>query len=241
MRHTPALLAAIVLLASPAFAQTGTVISVNGIYQTGTSAVSSTVAFTANAEPASFTSNFPVKAGQGLDAGIRVGIRGAIGLSLGISSFKASGDAAITAQIPHPFFFNQPRSISGTASLAREETTTRVALVVSSPGGKKLQLAGYVGAALFAVKQDIVDSVTYTDAYPYDTAAFGRATTRQVSKSKVGIAAGVDASFFFAKNVGIGVTAGIVQATIPVAAIDGSTISLSAGGTQLGAGLRFRF
>jgi len=91
------------------------------------------------------------------------------------------------------------------------------------------------------VKQDLVASVTYTDAYPYDTAAFGVATTTQVSKSKTGFAAGADVSYFFAKSVGIGASVAVVKATISAAASDGSTVNLNAGGTQVGAGLRFRF
>jgi len=231
--------------AAPATAQTGAVISVNGIYQGGTDAASHTVSFTMNAETATFTSNFPVKSGPGVDAGLRVGlrvgVRGAIGVAIGITHFTAAGSADVTAKIPHPFFFNQSRSIAGTTNLSREETTTRLAVVFSSAANKKLQFSAFVGPAFFSVKQGLVDAVTYTDSYPYDTATFGQATTKQVSKTKTGVTAGADVSYFFAKRIGIGLTAAVVKATIPVTAADGSSVSLSAGGTQIGAGLRFRF
>ena len=227
--------------AAPAAAQTGAVISVNGIYQGGTEAVSNTVSFTANAEAATFTSNFPVKSGPGFDAGLRVGVRGAIGVAIGITRFTATGSADVTAKIPHPFFFNQPRSIAGTANLSREETTTRLAIVFSSAANKRLQVSAFVGPAFFSVKQTLVEAVSYTDSYPYDTATFGQATTKQVTKSKTGVTAGAEASYFFAKHIGIGLTAAVAKATIPITAVDGSAVSLSAGGTQIGAGLRFRF
>lgn len=231
------------IAASPAIAQVPerAVISVNGIYQSGTSAVDSTVAFTVNAETATFTSKFPAKTGPGFDGGIRVGIRGPIGFALAATHFQTSGTADITGKIPHPFFFNQPRDIAGTANLKREETTTRFALTLSSAPGKKLQFTAFAGPAFFSLKQDLVDTVTYTDAYPYDTATFGQSTTRQVTKTKVGFAGGADATFFFSKSVGIGVTAMIVKATIPLTASDGSSVTVNAGGTQVGGGLRFRF
>jgi hypothetical protein len=232
------------LIASPASAQTAperVVISVSGIQQSGTSTVTSTVAFTANAESATFSSTFPVKSGPGFDAGVRIAVRGPLGISLAASQFSASGNADVTAKIPHPFFFNQARSIAGTVGMKREETAVRVALVLSSAPGRKLQASAFAGPAFFTVKQDLVASVTYTDAYPYDTAAFGGATTTQVSKSKTGFAAGADVSYFFAKSVGIGASVAVVKATISASASDGSTVNVNAGGTQVGAGLRFRF
>ena len=233
----------LVLRAAPAVAQSAerVVISVNGIQQSGTSTVNSTVSFTANAEPATFTSNFSVKSGPGFDAGARVHLRGAFGVSVSVSQFSSSGDADVTAKIPHPFFFNQARSIAGTAGMKRDETVVRIALAVSSTPGKKLQFAGFVGPAFFQVKQDVVDSVTYTDSYPYDTAAFGKATTRTVSMSKTGFAAGADLAYFFAKKIGIGASVVVASATMTTKASDGSSIDVTAGGTQLGAGLRFRF
>lgn len=229
--------------ATPAFAQTTerVVVSVNGIQQTGTSAVDSTVSFTANAETATFTSHFPVKAGPGFDAGIRLRLRGAFGIGAAISQFSATGTADISAKIPHPFFFNQPRSISGSAGMTRDETVVRVSLVVASAPGKKLQFSAFAGPAFFSVKQDLVDSVTYTDAYPYDTATFGQAATRKVSLSKVGFAAGGDVAYFFSSRIGLGVSAVVASTTINTKASDSSSLDISAGGTQIGAGLRLRF
>ena len=241
-------IAATLLLITPAAAQTKAntkparvVLSVNGIYQTGTSDVTSTVSFPANAETATFTSTFPVAAGTGFDAGARVTLRGAFGVGVAGTKFSAAGDADVTAKIPHPFFFSQPRSIAGTAALTRDETTVRIELVFHSAPGKKLQFTGYVGPTYFSVKQDLVDAVTYTDAYPYDTATFGHAATKQASTSKWGFAGGADVSYYFTKSIGVGAMVTIAKASMSVKASDGSPVDLTAGGTQAGGGLRLRF
>lgn len=248
MRRVTRLISAIAIVAAcmaatPAVAQTREriVVSMNGIYQTGTSALASAGSFAVNAETATFSTNFPVKAGPAFDASARYNVRGALAVGVAVTQFTASADAEITGKIPHPFFFNQARSIAGTAALTREETAVRVELVLHSAPGRKLQFSAFAGPAFFAVKQGLIDAVSYTDSYPYDTAAFGQATVRTASTSKTGFAAGGDVSYYFSKTIGIGATAAIAKATVSLSASDGSSLSVNVGGTQAGAGIRFRF
>ena len=228
--------------AAPAAAQTGRVVlSVNGISQSGTETVSGNSTFTTNAESGSFTSTFPVKSGPGFDASLTIGLKGPFGLSIGGTSFKATGSADVSAKVPHPFFFNQPRTVTGTVSMTREETTARLALTLSSAPGGRFQFSAYAGPAYVSVKQDLVDAVTFTDSYPYDTATFKAANTSQPSKTAVGFAGGADASFYFTKSIGIGLSASVVSATINFSTVDNTTVAVKAGGTQVGGGLRIRF
>ena len=232
----------VVFGAAPAAAQSGRVVlAVNGFQQSGMDTLSTTTAFAANAENGSITTTFPLKTGTGFDGSITVRVRGVFGISLGGTSFKTSGSADVAAKVPHPFFFNQPRSIAGTVGMNREETTARLALALSSAPGGRFQFTAYAGPAYVTVKQDLVDSVSYTDSYPYDTATFTRANTSQPSKTAVGFAAGIDAAFFPTKSIGLGLSASMVGATINVTGTDNATIRIKAGGTQLGGGLRIRF
>jgi len=88
-------MAAMLIAATPAAAQSTppkaprVVLSVNGIYQGGTSDVTSTVAFTANAETATFSTTSPVPAGPGLDAGARVTVRGPFAVGFAGTKFSA--------------------------------------------------------------------------------------------------------------------------------------------------------
>ena len=50
------------------------------------------------------------------------------------------------------------------------------------------------GPTFFNLKQDFVSGVTVNETYPFDTATFAGATTKQLSKAAVGFNAGVDIS-----------------------------------------------
>jgi len=245
--HTTRLIllaAGFVLVPSLAMAQAKperVVLGINETYQAGTSEVSSTVGFTANLEKGTFAYQFPVKQGPAIDVSGRIRLFNNFGLGVAYTSFSASGTTAITGQVPHPFFFSQMRSIAGQASLDREETALHVRATFSSSPGKKLQFTVFGGAAFFTVKQGLVDRVSYTESYPYDTAAFGTATTHQESLSKMGFGAGADVAYYFTKNVGIGAVASIAKATIDATASDSSTVSINVGGSSMGLGLRLRF
>ena len=216
-------------------------LSANGTYQGGASSVSSTVALTANSESGSFSSAFRVKAGPGLDVSGRVRIFRNVSLGVGYTSFTANGTADVNGQIPHPFYFNRARTIAGQASLTHAETAVHVRLVIASAPGKKLQFTAFAGPVFFSMKQGLVDSVSYTDAYPFDTATFKSAVTREASQSKTALGGGVDVAYYFTKNIGIGVMASVATATFSLAASDSSAVSVSAGGTTFGGGLRVRF
>lgn len=216
-------------------------IYVNGAYQAGTSEVQGTVGFTANLEKGSFTSKAPVKEGPALDAGARVRVWKYVSVGVAFTSFSANGNATITGQVPHPFFFNTPRSIEGTTASERKETAVHVRAVFTSAPGRKLQFTGFAGPAFFSVTQTLVDKANYSDAYPFDTATFTSATTRRVSKSKTGIGAGADVAYYFTKNLGVGLSATYAKVSFDLKAVDESAVSINAGGALVGVGVRIRF
>lgn len=216
-------------------------IYVNGGYQAGASDVQSTVSFTANVETGSFTSKFHVKEGPALDAGARVRVWKRLSIGAVVTSFTANGDATVTGKIPHPFFFQTPRTIEGTTSNEHKETSFQLRAIVTSPAGRKLQFSGFAGPAFFSLKQTVVDRVNYSEAYPFDTATFTSAATRVVSRSKTGIGIGGDVAYYFTKNLGVGLSATYAKVTFDLKAVDDSTISVSAGGAVVGLGVRIRF
>lgn len=216
-------------------------IYLNGGYQAGTADVQDTVNFTSSAETGTFTWKFPVKPGAALDAGGRVRVWKRLSIGVAVTRFQANGTATVTALIPHPFFFKTPRTVEGTASIERQETAVHLRAVFASAPGRKLQFTGVVGPAFFTVKQNLVDKVNYSEAYPFDSATFTSATTRSVSKSKTGLGVGADVAYYFQKNLGVGLSASFAKVTFDLKASDDSTASVSAGGAIIGLGVRIRF
>jgi len=78
-------------------------------------------------------------------------------------------------------------------------------------------------------------------SYPYDTAAFGGAVTKSTKASAAGFNAGIDVTWLFAESVGIGGIVRYTRADVDLAAVEGRSITMKAGGLQGGVGIRVLF
>jgi hypothetical protein len=214
---------------------------INGGYLLGTSEIQSKVAVTVNAESGSFTSKFKAKDGPAVDVGGRVRVWKHLGAGAAFTRFTDSSDSNISAQIPHPFFFSTMRAADGTAPSQRQETAVHVRAVVTSPPGRKLQYSGFAGPAFFSVRQTLVDHISYSESYPFDTVTFTSASTRTVTASKVAVGLGADVAYYFSKKIGVGLSATYAKASLDLKAVDNSTVAITVGGAIVGLGVRVRF
>lgn len=189
------------------------------------------------AEPATVATTYPLTLAPGftVGGGMHVWRRLSIGLEAGRTS-KAN-DSAISAQVPHPFFFGQPRSVSGTAGLQRDETAVHVVATWIAPIARRWQLAAGGGPSWLNVDQELVQDVTVTQAYPYDTATYAGVVTQRAEKWRLGINSGIEVTYLVSPYVGLSVGARYSYAHVPLSA----TASTAAGGFHMTAGVRLRF
>ena len=238
--------AAFVLIATPTLAQTGEpfrgFVSINGGYQASSTDFRHSLVFTEFVEQGSVDSSYTVKSGPQFDIGGGARVWRSLGIGVGVTRFSKSGAASVTGKIPHPLFFNQPRSVGGEAAgLKREELAVHIQAMAIVPTGERLSVAVFAGPSFFSVKQELVQKLQYSQQYPYDTATFSGADTSTPSESTIGFNAGADVGYFFARNVGIGGVIRFSRASVDFTSIDGETLAADAGGVQAGAGLRLRF
>jgi opacity protein-like surface antigen len=238
--------AAFALMAIPTWAQTGEpfrgFVSVNGGYQASSTDFRDSVVVTEFVEQGSVDSSYTVKSGPQLDISGGARVWRSLGIGVGVTRFSKSGAASVAGKIPHPFFFNQARSVEGEAAgLTHEELAVHILAMAIVPGGERLSLAVFAGPSFFNVKQAIVQRLQYSQQYPYDTATFSGVETDTPSESTIGFNAGADVGYFFSRNVGIGGVIRFTHASVDFTSIDGQTLSVDAGGVQAGAGLRLRF
>ena len=174
--------------------------------------------------------------GFAVGGGARVWRQLAAGVEVGRVSGTIDGD--ISARVPHPFFFNQPRSVSGTATgLHRSELAVHVLASWIAPLTDKWQLALSGGPSWITVDQDVVTDITVNQAYPYNTATFAGAVTQPVSNRHVGFRVGAEAAYLLTTHAGLAFGARYAHAHVPLTA----TASTDAGGAHVTAGLRLRF
>jgi hypothetical protein len=217
-------------------------ISINVGTQPSSTTFTSTTTSPLYQETSTISSTYTVPSGPLFDGGFLVRLGGNFGVGVALASYAKGKDASVAGSIPHPFFFNTPRSISGTAgNLQRRELAAHIqAAYVIAASRFDVVLSG--GPTFFDVSQDLVSSVSFTETYPYDTATFGTASTTKATGTKLGYNAGVDIGVTLARNFGVGVLFRFSRATLtlPLTGSDAG-VAVDAGGPQLAAGLRFHF
>jgi hypothetical protein len=238
-----AIAAAILLSPQRASAQTSTwtgrgYVNVSGSYQPESPGFSATVHPVDFAEASVIDTGYKTRTIPGFDAGGGVRVWRNLAAGLDVSRFSKNTEGAVSAQIPHPFFFNRRRAVSGDASgLTRDETAVHLQALWMVPMRNRWQLALAGGPSWFSVGQDLVSDVTVTQTYPYDTATFASAATVHRSASRMGFNAGADLSYLLGRHVGLGVGVTYSHASIPL----DDTLTVDAGGAHVSGGLRFRF
>jgi hypothetical protein len=195
-----------------------------------------------SAEDFTWTSDYRIKDGLALEGGGGVRLWHRLFAGATYSRFHDSRAAAIEGATPHPFFFNQPRRISGeTPALTHDEQAVHVSAIWMVPAGRHVELAISGGPSLINVNREFVADVGYSEEYPFDTATFTSATVKAASKTAVGGHAGLDLTWLFTRQVGVGAVVRYSRATVEFATPAGSSLPVDAGGLQAMAGIRVRF
>jgi hypothetical protein len=190
-------------------------------------------------EPATVNTTYQVKSAPGLEVTGGVRVWRSLTLGAGISRFGKSGHGDVGAQVPHPFYTNQLRSIAGDAGgLQRSETGVHVLAAWSVPLTPRTEMTISGGPSYFSVAQDVVADVTFDQSYPYDTATFTGAVKERETASAVGFNVGADVTYMLRRHVGVGGSVMFSQADVKLAA---GGAKVRAGGAHVGGGLRLRF
>jgi hypothetical protein len=218
-------------------------VSIDGMFQTGFEDFSESVTFTENAESGSFSTDYDVKSGPAFNISAGALVWRNVAIGAGVSRYSKATPIQLTAQVPHPFFFNRPREVSGeVGGLKREELAVHVQARVMLTPSPRMQAMIFGGPSFFNVKQGIVNDFEVTEAYPYDTATLSRGLSATVDESKLGFNVGGDVGYFFTRQVGVGGSVQWSGASIDVPASSGNgSFDVRIGGIQAGGGLRLRF
>jgi hypothetical protein len=211
--------------------------NVSGFFQPSTS-FSNTVKPIEFAEPSVIDTTYKTGSVPGFEAEGGVRLWRNLAAGVGVSWLSKDATGSVSAQVPHPFFFNKPRSVAGdAASLAHEETAVHLEALWMVPLTRRWQLALAGGPSWFSVSQDLVSDVAVTQTYPFDTATFSSATTVHRTASKAGFNVGADVSYLFSPHIGVGFGVMFTHASVPL----DDTLTVDAGGAHVGGGLRMRF
>ena len=157
-------------------------------------------------------------------------------LSAGISftGYASKSDTQVTGTIPHPFFFNRPRSLSGDVSgLSAGESGVHLQLRALLPVSRDIPVSIFGGPSFFQVEQDVVTGVHWTEAFPYDSVTFTSAMTETRSESGAGFNIGADVGYFMSRHFGVGGRVLYASGTVESPSASGTgSVETKAGGLR---------
>ena len=215
--------------------------ALGGGVQMATSELADTFSFETNAETGTANADYATKAAPTIDVGVGRRFWKTGGIAAGFSRSSVTATAHVDADVPHPFFDDRDRQVSGDVSdVTRTEMAAHLQLFWLREHRKwRTRVLG--GLTYFDVTQDVVTAVNVTETYPYDTAEFRSATTARGSGSGVGFNAGVDVAWMQTPQFGWGAAVRYTRGRVDLNVTGGRNVSTDAGGAQAIAGVRIAF
>lgn len=217
-------------------------ISVNGGVQTTSRTFASASTITRFAEDGTVSSIYSSGRPIVFDVVVQGGVWRTVSVALAVTQSSKPVEGSVTSTIPHPFFFNRPRTVAGESSaLNRKEVALHLNGVWTLPLTRSTRIGLFAGPSYFKVTQALVTEVTIDEAYPYDEATFVGATSTEATQSKWGYNSGFDITQLLSRHVGIGVIGRYSRASFTFPLVTKEEVAIRAGGFQIGGGVRLRF
>jgi len=214
-------------------------VSISGAAQVGSHNLDTSLSFPLYDETATVTTSQEVKSGGLFDIGGAYRVWGH-NLLAGVHYSHTSSDAnvSVNGSIPHPIFFDRPRTVSSSISGAKHsEDVVHLQAIWMIPVANKLDIGIFGGPSIFAVAQDSVSAVSVAESGDLANPTVTPTLTK-TKKTVVGGHVGVDVQYLVARKIAVGVLMRYSGASVE---IPGANDKLTVGGFQIGGGLRLRF
>jgi hypothetical protein len=216
-------------------------ILVNGLYNPTGIGFADDSTFTSFVEEGRSTRSYDGGKGFVFEAGAIVGIRKGLGAMGSLELYQSDFDGVFEESLPHPLYFEQPRTVSGDITgLEYSEKAVHVDAVYTREF-PKLTVDVFGGPTFFFTNTEILDTVTTASEYPFDEATVTSTSNTTVDDNPIGFNAGGAITWRLTEVIGIAFQARYSHATIGVAREGGEDIELDAGGFRLGGGVRLSF
>ena len=208
-------------------------------YQVSSPSFSQSITFEAFSEEGSLTTDYKIDPAPVVDGGIAVRLWRGVGVGVAASYVSGTSPAEISASIPHPFAFNQPRHIEGTADVSHRELAVHLQAQYWIQATDRVDIVVSAGPSIIRTDQDFVSDVTYTQTPPYDVATYSGATVVRARETSVGANVGAEAGWRLTRHMHVAALARYSRATADFAPAGGPAFVV--GGLHIGGGVRVVF
>jgi len=165
-----------------------------------------------------------------------------LGVAVTFARGGRDGESEVSGSIPHPFFFNQPRTLEADGpSLTRTETALHIGVMWTRRLTRRVALAVMAGPSIMAIDQEMITGTVLTETYPYTDVLISRAPTTRRTQSAVGGHAGGDVIFALTRDLGVAGGARYSHARVTLESATGQQADVDLGGVVIRGGVRWLF
>ena len=167
---------------------------------------------------------------------------GNLGVGLGYTVSSEVGEGAVTVMVPHPVFFNRPRTAStDLTDLRHRADMFHFQAVYLVPLDDRVQLQLFGGPSVMTVEQAVVTGATAgAEVPPYTAVTLDSLQRQQLTSTGLGFNVGMDFAYMFRDSYGAGLFVQYAGGSLDFESRGGPS-EVTVGGIQFGGGLRFRF
>ena len=195
-----------------------------------------------NGDPATITVPHTIGSGAFPDFAVGYRLYENLGVHFGYSYFSKTESPTLTAQIPHPVVGGVNRTATASAGeLSHSESAFHLHLLWMIPLSEEIEVAVLVGPSFYSIKQDFIETVSVVETEPFTSVSISSVQQIEQSGSPVAFTAGLDGTYRLTPQFGIGAFFRYSGASSDMPLSGGGTVTVEAGGIQIGGGLRVRF
>lgn len=218
-------------------------VNVNVGFQPSSDDVNRTSSFTLYDEPAEVSTSQEVKGGAFFEIGATYRVRGSLGAGLSYTRLSSDEPGTISGSLPHPLFFEQPRTFSqAVGDLEHKEQAVHLQAVWFVPFVENVDFTIFGGPSFFTVTQGFARGVTFSENPPeFNVVTVDSVDVATLEESAVGFNIGAEGIYTVMRNVGVAAMLRYTRATADFDLGQGQAASVDAGGFQIAAGVRLRF
>lgn len=184
-------------------------------------------------ETATVKSTQRIRNGALVQVGAGFRVAGPLAIGAGFSMFGRPGTSIVEAQIPHPAFYDQPKTVvADAAEVAHTERGIHFKATWMSRVSDRIDVALSAGPSMIRLRQELTARVSV--APPTQNITLVKTTEEA---NALGFNAGFDATYGLSPGAGVGIFVQYAGATVDLP----SAVGVKVGGIQGGLGLHLRF
>ncbi len=174
---------------------------------------------------------------SGYEFGAMVRIRGPVGIVASAELIDSAPSATYRNRLPHPFFYDRLRELSGEQHLSRSERALHLDPVLSLDFGPRLSVDVFSGVSMFFTETEVLDEILYEEVFPYDSLVSKGTTFRRMEARPLGYNLGASMTLRLLGVLGMNFGLRYSRAEVRLDLAEGREIHFDTGGLRFGAGL----